>query len=249
MINADQLKTYQQEGWALERGLIPKELMLAARQKLQEVIDDPHHWKAGHYQFLDPEKLPHPTARAYPGGVQRPMLMAEIFRQIAEHPNLVQAMETLLGGPVRHHTDQFGIKYGTIEDEQGGRSYYHQDSWYWKLPPKVGCNCWIPFHEVGPEAITLAIMPGTHAKWELDEHESYYDSPAWGRFFDDGYRPFKRHRVPLDVSEAYPAEERVFTMEPGDGLFFTTHTWHRSEPNRSGQTKAYYAIAYRRQEE
>jgi len=29
-------------------------------------------------------------------------------------------------------------------------------------------------------------------------------------------------------------------------LFFTNYTWHRSEPNRTGQTKSYYAIAYQR---
>ena len=33
-------------------------------------------------------------------------------------------------------------------------------------------------------------------------------------------------------------------MQAGDGLFFTNYTWHRSEANRSGETKMFYAIAY-----
>jgi hypothetical protein len=40
------------------------------------------------------------------------------------------------------------------------------------------------------------------------------------------------------------AGEVVFAMGPGDGLFFSNFTMHRSEPNRSGETRMFYAIAY-----
>ena len=46
------------------------------------------------------------------------------------------------------------------------------------------------------------------------------------------------------VDQADPSEEILLPMEPGDGLFFTNYTWHRSEPNCSGRTSAFYAIAY-----
>ena len=35
-------------------------------------------------------------------------------------------------------------------------------------------------------------------------------------------------------------------MQPGDGLFFTNYTWHRSEPNGTGKSLCFYAIAYQR---
>lgn len=37
-------------------------------------------------------------------------------------------------------------------------------------------------------------------------------------------------------------------MSPGDGLLFTNYTMHRSEPNRSGETRMFYAVAYKRTE-
>ena len=61
-----------------------------------------------------------------------------------------------------------------------------------------------------------------------------------------GYAPFKRHRIPLDQID--PTREVLVEMSAGDGLFFSNYTWHRSEPNRTGETMAFYAIAYQRRE-
>ena len=38
-------------------------------------------------------------------------------------------------------------------------------------------------------------------------------------------------------------------METGDALFFSNYTWHRSEPNRTGETMMFYGIAYQLQKE
>ena len=65
-----------------------------------------------------------------------------------------------------------------------------------------------------------------------------------GHVGDDGFQPFKRHRVPL--AQVDFAQEKLIATRPGDGLFFSNYTWHRSEPNRSGQSQAFYAIAYQR---
>ena len=97
---------------------------------------------------------------------------------------------------------------------------------------------------VGPNAIALGIKPRTHLAGTLHPHEDYYDDPAQGVLRGEEFKPFQRHRIPLrDVDFS---DEIVFPMQPGDGLFFTNYTWHRSEPNRTGQTKMFYAIAYRR---
>ena len=96
--------------------------------------------------------------------------------------------------------------------------------------------------EVGIEASALAVMPASHQGWPLIEHESYYDDPPMGHLGDDGFQPFKRHRVPLEQVDF--AQEKLIATRPGDGLFFSNYTWHRSEPNRSGQPQAFYAIAY-----
>ena len=118
---------------------------------------------------------------------------------------------------------------------------WHQDSFYWHIDPQLGCNCWIPMSPVDLDSIALAVMPGSHRGWILIDHESYYDDPPMGHL-QANFEPFQRHRIPVD--QADPSEEVLLPMEPGDGLFFTNYTWHRSEPNCSGRTSAFYAIAY-----
>ncbi|MAE60341.1 MAG: hypothetical protein CMJ49_03190 [Planctomycetaceae bacterium] len=53
------------------------------------------------------------------------------------------------------------------------------------------------------------------------------------------------------ADSAGPSAETLIQLGPvsrehvtGDALFFTNYTWHRSEPNRTGRTLTYYAIAY-----
>ena len=92
------------------------------------------------------------------------------------------------------------------------------------------------------DAIALGIKPGTQKGWELHPHEHYYDNPAMGKMTEEGFQAFQRHRVPLQDIDF--SDEIIFPMQAGDGLFFTNYTWHRSEANRSGETKMFYAIAY-----
>ena len=72
--------------------------------------------------------------------------------------------------------------------------------------------------------------------------KSYYDDPPLGIMAPD-FKPFKRHRIPLEQIDF--TAEVLLPMTPGDALFFTNYTWHRSEPNRTGETKSFYAVAYR----
>ena len=131
-------------------------------------------------------------------------------------------MTALLGDPVKRFTDQIGIKHGKLNEAQGGCSYYHQDSYYWKIAPELGCNCWIPLTPVGINASALAIMPKTHQDWQLVEHESYYDDLPWGHIGSDVFTPFKRHRVYHKQVDF--AREMIIEVQPGDRLFFSNYT-------------------------
>jgi ectoine hydroxylase-related dioxygenase (phytanoyl-CoA dioxygenase family) len=239
----EQIECYREFGYCVIRHLIPPNLIERARDRIREIKDDLPDWPSRHFQVLDPKVHTGPSDKPVPVGLQRPGLNEEVFARIAEHENLSTSMTHLLDGPVDLFTEQIGIKHGWIEQEQGGRSYFHQDSWYWKIDPRLGCNCWIPMDQADRDAIALAVMPGSQSNWTLTEHESYYDDPPWGRC-GETFEPFKRHRI-LDTEIDYDLE-KLIPMEPGDGLFFTNYTWHRSEPNRSGDTRSFYAIAYQR---
>lgn len=236
--------TYGDVGYCLIPDLIPADAVAAARARLDEILAEPPDWAPRCFQDLDPSRCP--GDRPVPAGIQRPALHDAAFDAVARHDHLARAMAALLGGPVELFTDQLGIKHGWNRDGQGGMSFWHQDSWYWKIAPELGCNCWIPLHDVGRDAIALAVMPGSQRGWELTPHETYYDDPPMGRVVDGVFQPFQRHRIP--AAAAGTGAEHLVDMKPGDGLFFSNYTWHRSEPNRSGQTKAFYAIAWQRTE-
>ena len=242
------IEQYREEGYCLVEGLIPADLMATVRQRVGEIVAEKPDWPEQHFQVLDPGRYQSAKGEALPGGIQKPAEREEVFRVVADHMHLAAAMQRLLGAPVERFTDQVGVKHGAIVEEQGGRSYFHQDSFYWHIDPELGCNCWIPMSPVGCEAIALAVTPKSQQGWVLIEHESYYDDPPMGRMREGaGFEPFKRHRVPLDQVDY--AREVLVPMAAGDGLFFTNYTWHRSEANRTGETMGFYAIAYQVQGE
>jgi hypothetical protein len=240
-VTEEHIRQYRDDGYCLVEGLIPLDLVEAARLRTIEICEDTPDWPDRHFQVLDPDRYRSARGSALPVGIQRPAQQEEVFRVVADHSNMVAAMGRLLAGDVERFTDQIGVKHAAITEEQGGRSYYHQDSFYWHIDPQLGCNCWIPMSPVDLDSIALAVMPGSHRGWILIDHESYYDDPPMGHLAD-GFSPFKRHRIPLD--QPSPSKEVLLPMRPGDGLFFTNYTWHRSEPNCSGQTRCFYAIAY-----
>ncbi|NKB71982.1 MAG: hypothetical protein GKR89_33310 [Candidatus Latescibacteria bacterium] len=244
LVTDTQRRQYREKGYCLVKGLIPADLIEEARQRTMEIGEKLADWPSGHFQILDPARYKAAGGTPLPGGIQRPASQEEVFARVADHPRMAEAMAALLEGPVERFTDQLGVKHAAVAEEQGARSYFHQDSFYWKIDPELGCNCWIPLTDVGVGASALAVMPGSQQGWRLIEHESYYDDPPMGRMGDEGFEPFMRHRVPEGQVDF--GREALIDTAPGDGLFFTNYTWHRSEPNRSGQSQAFYAIAYQR---
>ena len=242
MIGQTEQQTYANDGYCLDRNLIPRAAIAAVGARVQEMMDDQPDWAKKSWQVLDPARKTNRYGQPLPIGIQLPARYEPVFDAVARHPNLVAAMAALLGGEVELFTDQIGVKHGFITEDQGGRSYYHQDSYYWKIEPDRGANCWIPLAEVGRDAIALAIQPGSQRGWTLQPHEAYQDAPAWGSVSGGRFQTFPRYRIPLANIDF--TDEIVFPMQPGDGLFFTNYTWHRSEPNRTGETKLFYAIAY-----
>ncbi len=239
------IETYREQGYCLVRNLIPREELEAVRQRVFETLHEPPEWSKRAWQVIDPSRYTAPEGHAWPGGIQQPAHDEQVFKTVAEHQNLSGAMADLLGGPVELFTEQIGVKQGQIAEDQGGCSYFHQDSYYWHIEPELGCNCWIPMQPADREAIALAVIPGSQKGWELIEHEQYYDDPPMGGGSSpDDFLPFKRHRIPAGKVDF--DSEILVPMQPGDGLFFTNYTWHRSEANRTGGTMMFYAIAYKR---
>jgi ectoine hydroxylase-related dioxygenase (phytanoyl-CoA dioxygenase family) len=244
-VRSEHIESYGEQGYCLVRDLIPREDLEAVRKRVFETIEDPPAWSKRAWQVIDPSRYTAPAGHPWPGGIQQPSHDEQVFKTVAEHSQLSEAMAAVLGGPVNLFTDQVGVKQGQVTEEQGGRSYFHQDSYYWHIDPALGCNCWIPMQPVDEQAIALAVMPGSQQGWQLMEHETYTDDPPMGGGTSvEDFVSFGRHRIPLDKVDF--SSEVLVPMQAGDGLFFSNYTWHRSEPNRTGETMMFYAIAYQR---
>lgn len=240
-LTAEQQRQWAEDGYVVVRNLIEPALMHALKLELDNLMNGLYEsWDVGHFQFADPKKIQAPNGKMVPGGVQGPSGRGAPFTPICDHPRLQSAMAQLLGGPVRRYTDQCVLKSRYLTNEQGGQTYFHQDSYYWHIRPQAGANVWIPCEPVGKDAIALAMMPGSHKGWTLVDHEQYYDDPAYCS--PRTLEPFKRHRIPRETIDF--SKEALVPLNTGDGVFFTNFTWHRAEPNRTGRHLAGYAIAY-----
>lgn len=235
-----QLKQYQDEGYTIVRGLIPRADTAALRARMLQLLDDHHDWPANHFHILDPAKHRNATGDFVPGGIMQGAKRDETFRRIADHPNLISVMEQILGTPIKRFTDQALIKHRGLD----GQSFYHQDSYYWKIAPRLGCNSWIALDDVGKDAIALAMMPRSQQPWTLVPHEEYFDEPSYHSAASG--QAFPRLRIP--ASQVDFSKEVILTMQPGDAALFTNYTWHRAESNRSGDHKCAYAVAYQHAE-
>ena len=235
---------FNSEGYLEISKLLPRTLITQLKDHIHRLIEHQPNWAKQSWQFLDPSQYHNQLGEPLPYTLQRPSLHDDLFETFAHHPTIINRMNELLQGEVELFTDQVGVKYGDINNNQAGCSYYHQDSYYWKLPPNSGVNVWIPLDKVDINKIALAIIPKSHHNQSIEDHEHYYDNPEVGNMLEGTWTPFKRHRIPhakIDLKK-----EKVFPMSAGDALFFTNYTWHRSEPNRCGKTKLFYAIAYRK---
>jgi hypothetical protein len=235
MLTPEQVASFRERGYLrLERILSDAEVA-GLRAGLEEVLDGRAPWPDDCFQTLDPARYRAPSGRPMPEGIQGPARQDARFQAVADHPQLVTVMRALIGATAIRYTDQVILKTPGISPA----TFFHQDGFYWRNSGERTVNCWIALDDASPGNGCLIFLPGSQ-QLGLQEHEAYYDDPA----FHHGRtgRPFQRLRIPLDrVNHAAEVPEPV---PAGGCLLFTKYTWHRSEPNRSSDPRRAYAIAY-----
>ena len=244
---AEHIESYRTKGYALVRNLYSADEVDPLRAYMEEMSERGEHigdWPAGSMFVASSDEARTPAGTLVVGSLQNPSVHNDMFARFCHAESMVSAMAALLGGPVERYTDQTIMKLKYIcGPEDGGRSFYHQDAYYWRnIPAGAGCNCWVAMDHVGEDNIALAVMPGSHRDGVLREHETYFDEVRFHGIGAPAGQDHPRYRIP--ANEIDFSSEALVPMKPGDGLFFTNYTWHRSEPNRSGENRYAYAIAY-----
>ena len=239
MISAEEQARFQRDGYCVVRGLYTLEEVKPVRDRLEEFYEGKHTygWPNEHLRSFDSDDRDTAGGNYRSGSLQRPASIEETFHTFAYNPKLIVVMEQLLGGAVKLYTDQTIFKPGAIK---AGRSFYHQDGYYWRLKPGACINAWVALDEVDRGTIAMGFMEGSQRDWRIARHEEYWDEvrPSGGK---EGQQ-YKRKRIPLDAVDE--SKDLLIPGSPGDAFFFSNYTWHRAEPNLSGMNRAAYAIAY-----
>jgi hypothetical protein len=151
-----------------------------------------------------------------------------LFEQLVGDPRLIIPMCDLVGTDgVALWTDKLNFK----RPEHGSGFLWHQDSPYWahacghldQLP-----NVMLALDDADEENGCLRVVSGSHRRGLLP-----------GRPGEGVLGPLFTDPAAFDVADAVPA-----AMTAGSLLFFSPHTVHGSEPNRSSRARRACVLTY-----
>jgi ectoine hydroxylase len=218
-LTAEQLISYEQDGYLLIRGLFDSEEvdLLARAAKEDRVLDQKS------FGRNDGE-----------GGNVRLSLWSEpgdnLYGMIARCQRIVGSMQQILGGAVGHYHSKMIMKDAKV----GGAWAWHQDYGYWYdvgyLFPQLA-SVMIAVDRATRENGCLQVIRGSHRLGRI-EHVLTGDQAG---------------ADPNRVSEVLEHLELVYCdMSPGDAIFFHSNTLHRSEQNRSDHPRWAMVCCYTR---
>ena len=228
-LTAGQIEHYKTEGYVLLRGLIPQ-------SDLERYDTRFHEYVSGKRTLPDDMKIMQdvmvvkgavePSSPVH--GVNKLLCLEndETLFGFARHPELVEAVQSLLGDELYSLSSNVFNKPPGVD----GRHPMHQDLRYFKLRPADGIvGVWTAMLPATREHGCLAVIPGSHTNELLD-----HANPDW-EFVNHGF---------YGISDIDIAARVHVEMEPGDTLLFHPLLVHGSGKNRSGEFRRAIAIHY-----
>lgn len=227
LVSVKEYTQYHRDGFVIVRGLLPEadiaELYeLAERTRLgvkADKAEDPN--DPLREEFAQQTRV-HMLSRI-DGAAERGML----------HPRILDVTEALIG------PDVYALQSMMFLNPPGkGGQGWHQDSYYIKTFPDTLVGAWIALEDVDEDNGCLWVVPGSN-------HEPVYPPEGYNGGNVHAVDSFKDLNAVVNVSNLddeantlskvvanYPPSIPV-PMRPGDVLFFHSHLFHRSYPNRT----------------
>ena len=145
---------------------------------------------------------------------------------LATKPAILDHVEQILGPDIVLWATVFWYK------EPHNKSYipWHQDATYWPMVPRINLSVWIALGPTFRENGCLSLIPGSHRGWLDDQYQTL--EPAAG--FSEGLADDQ-----VDDSCIVHLE-----MSPGEAVFFTEATLHRSDANSSDVPRLAFALRF-----
>ena len=146
--------------------------------------------------------------------------------QIASHPNVLDAVEGVIGPDILVLGSDWFVKF----PHDKAFISWHQDGAYWGLhPPKV-TTAWIALSTSTPENGCMQVMPGTHNA-SFPQKDTYAEDNALSR----------GQEIAVDVDETKAVN---IVLGPGEMSLHHIGIAHGSKANRSDNARIGIAIRY-----
>ena len=147
--------------------------------------------------------------------------------RLVHHPDLLDAVEDLIGPDILCWTTNFFIK----EPKSAGFVSWHQDAAYWGLEPEEVVTAWVALSPSNLVSGCMKVIPGTHR----ESHIPHVDTFAENNLLTRG----QEIAVEVDESKAVNVP-----LQPGEMSLHDIKLVHGSAPNRSGDRRIGFAIRY-----
>ncbi|WP_339293970.1 phytanoyl-CoA dioxygenase family protein [Paenibacillus sp. FSL W7-1279] len=230
LVSVKEYTNYHKEGYLIVRGLLSKDDIA----ELFELAEDSRLNRLQPYKTADADSTD-PLKEEFAKATRIHMLSR--VKAAAErgmlHPRILDVTEALIG------PDVYALQSMLFLNPPGkGGQGWHQDSCYIKTHPDTLIGAWIALEEVDEENGCLWVVPGSN-------HEPVYPPDGIGGGNVHAVDAFEDLNSVQNVSHTddnvntlskvvagYPSPIPVI-LSPGDVLFFHSHLFHRSFPNRT----------------
>lgn len=158
---------------------------------------------------------------------QKIYLLQTWAAELASHPRLLDAVESLIGPNILIWGCSLFIK------ESGDTTYvsWHQDSTYWGLSETDVLSGWIALSPATRESGCMKMIPGSQT-WDQAPHIDTLDKD---NLLTRG------QEIAIDVDESGAA---FLEMQPGEASLHNVRTTHGSSPNQADDRRIALAIRY-----
>ena len=161
-LTTDQKEFFQEYGYLPYTRVLSDEELEGLRQRSEDIAEDRTTHVPSRYIQLEAAFRDDATPRI---DTVRKMTQLcyfdDLFQAVAKKPEIVDAIEDLLGPNIKFYTDQLMMKpryNGTVTD-------WHQDSPAWPFfVPQDHVSCWVALDDATVENGCMTVIPGSH-KW------------------------------------------------------------------------------------
>jgi len=216
---ADQQRQYANEGYFIERQVIPREAAIEVRGVIKNIILTPEPEVRADSDPMDPMG-------------DSPAARAARFRKLSNFApkspliwDQIHAGEALLAIAQHFLGDDLVLKFNSCflkPARTGSATPWHQDNGLWRDGDRESFNFWLALDPATQANGCLQFIPGSH-QTEIVPHVLYPDSI---------HGELPRERVAAMTAQ-YGVHQ--IELEPGDVVFWHSSLWHYSPPNTSAQ--------------